>query len=945
MNAQIQQAPPEQVYALLQTRPAGLSPHEVAERLAEVGPNALETRQRFRWVESLGRQFLNFFTLLLDLAAAICFLANLMQPGEGMAVLGWALLSVSVLNAGFSFLQEYRAERAMEALRKFLPQRVHVRRGGETVEQGADALVPGDVLLLHEGDRVPADARLLESSDLMVNNAPLTGEAKALLLHADPCETSLIESLNIAFAGCSVLKGSATAVVFATGERSEFGKIASLSQDIRRSASPLERETARMVRVLTGVAVTVGLLFFAYGVYAGHSLWVNLLYLMGIIVALVPEGLLPTFTLSLAMGSLRMARVNVLVKGLNAVEAMGALHVICTDKTGTLTLNRLSITRIVAPQGGADLPPGQRQAFLRLALVASEVHRERGAFHGDPLDVAVAELYEREGGRADEITARTRRHFAFDVRMRREGGIYAAGPSGGGETLFALKGAWESLRPLVTHFSVPGAGAGAGAVPSSAPGAAPGGEPLPADEARLAEADALVSRLAGQGLRVLALTWRHLPRPPAPDVPREALEHRLVLEGFMGLEDPLRPEVPAAVAQCHRAGIRVVLVTGDHPETAEAIARKAGIVPGAPASAPGAATGTAPGDLPTTITGPALERLRETELVERLRAGAAVFARTTPEQKMKIVLALRRMGLVVGMTGDGVNDAPALKAADVGIAMGLRGTDVAREAAQVILLDDNFASIVRGVAEGRTIFRNLQKFTNYVLVSNGPEIIPYLLYIVLPVPLALNIIQILSIDLGTDIVPSMALGQEPPDADAMEQPPRSRHERLLTLAVVAHSYLFLGLIQAAWALFLFFLVLTQGGWQYGQELPGSDPLVRSGMGIALASIMISQVGNFVGRRAVRGSGIDLGLLRNRLTLIGFAMEIGFAWGVLYFPPLAAVMGTGPVELHVFALAWAGIPLLFGADYLRKRLLAIWEQRRGGEAPGPQALPGSVTAAP
>ncbi|HKI96900.1 MAG TPA: cation-transporting P-type ATPase [bacterium] len=929
MTAQIQNAEPDRVYALLQTRPDGLTAREVAERLAEVGSNTLETRQRFRWVESLLRQFLNFFSLLLDLSALICFVADRIERGQGMAVLGWALLCVSVLNAGFSFLQEYRAERAMQALRKFLPQRVHVRRGGETEEQPADSLVPGDVLLLHEGDRIPADVRLVECTDLMVNNAPLTGESKALLLSAAPSTAPMLESSNIGFAGCAVLRGSGLSVVFGTGERTEFGKIATLSQDIRRSASPLERETSRMVRVLTAVAVGMGLLFFAYGVYAGRSVWVNLVFMLGIIVANVPEGLLPTFTLSLAMGSLRMARVNVLVKGLNAVEAMGALHVICTDKTGTLTLNRLAITRLVEPLGGTALSAAARRAFLRLALIASEVRRENEGLTGDPLDVAVAELYAHEGGDLEDVATHTARRFAFDVSKRREGGVYADG----GEALYAVKGAWEFLRPLVTHVRAPGGDeAGSDAVPA------------PVDAERLAEADAVVSRLAGDGLRVLALAWHGLGAPPPPDAAQEALEQGLVLEGFMGLEDPLRPEVPAAVAECHRAGIRVVLVTGDHPQTAEAIARQAGILPPAGEAAEAAADGGAASAPPTTITGAELERLREAELIARLQAGATLFARTTPEQKMKIVLALRRMGLVVGMTGDGVNDAPALKAADVGIAMGLRGTDVAREAAQVILLDDNFASIVRGIVEGRTIFRNLQKFTNYVLVSNGPEILPYLLYIVLPVPLALGVIQILSIDLGTDIVPSMALGQEPPDPEVMEQPPRSRHERLLTWAVFAHSYGFLGVIQAAWSLFLFFLVLVQGGWQFGEIPPATDPLLRSATGIALASIMISQVGNFAGRRSARGSGLDRGLLRNRLTLLGFALEIGFAVGVLYFPPLAAVMHTGPVSPGVFALAWLGIPLLFGADYLRKLVLRAIEARRAASNDTHPTGPATGTAA-
>ncbi len=918
MSAQIQNAAAAQVYPLLQSRPEGLSAREVAERLAQTGPNALEKRAGFRWPERLARQCLNFFSLLLDVSALIAFLAERLEPGQGMALLGWALLSVSVLNAGFSFLQEYRAEHAMEALRKFLPQRVRVRREGRTEEALAASLVPGDVLLLAAGDRVPADARLVECTDLQVNNAPLTGESRPLARDPAPSEAPLLESPNVAFAGCAVLKGSGTAVVFGTGERTEFGKIAALSQDIRRSASPLERETARMVRVLTIVAVTMGVLFFAYGVYAGRPLWMNLVYLMGIIVALVPEGLLPTFTLALAMGSLRMARVNVLVKGLNAVEAMGALQVICTDKTGTLTLNRLALTRLVDPAAGEPLPAPARRAFLRLALIASDVRNEPPALAGDPLDVAVAECYAAEGGDVAAVLAGTRRRFAFDVGKRREGGVFAAG----GEALYAVKGAWEFLRPLVTHIAAPTAG-----------GRAPA--PLPADAQRLAQADAQVSRLAGQGLRVLALAARPLDAPPPPDAPQEALEQGLVLQGFLGLEDPLRPEVPAAVAQCHRAGVRVLLVTGDHPQTAEAIARQAGIVE------EGAA-----GRL--TLTGAELERLREAELIERLRAGVTLFARTTPEQKMKIVLALRHMGLVVGMTGDGVNDAPALKTADVGIAMGLRGTDVAREAAQVILLDDNFASIVRGIQEGRTIFRNLQKFTAYVLTHNGAELVPYLAYIVLPIPLALNILQILSIDLGTDMAPAIGLGQEPADADVMRRPPRSEREPLLSLPVVALSYGFLGGIEAAWAMLLFFVVLLQGGWQYGQELAPGDPLLASAMGIALVAIVLMQMGNLVSRRSARGSGIDAGLLRNRLILLGFALQIGFAWGVLYVPSLAAVMGTGPVSGSVFALAWLGIPLIFGVDYLRKLVLRALEARRRGRPrgrPTPLARGAAHPAAP
>ena len=895
MNRQIQDIPVEQVFAALHSRAEGLAPNEVAERLREVGFNAIETRRRFQWVGGLVRQFTNFFTVLLYIAAALCLVADKIQPGESMNVLGFALLGVAILNGLFGFLQEYRAERAMEALRKLLPQQVMVRRGGRDETIAAEQLVPGDVVKVAEGDRIPADGRLVESLDLVVNNAPLTGESRPVRLAAAPRRAGENGTVNLLLAGCTVRQGRGTAVVYATGHRTEFGKIATLSHDVQRKASPLEREVAHMVRVLTFIAVVTGAVFFVYGVFAGLSLVTNLVFMVGIIVALVPEGLLPTLTLSLAMGSLRMARRNVLVKGLNAVEALGAVHVICTDKTGTLTLNQMSIAAVADPVSGGDMTGAARHQALAFALVASDVRRSAKGLSGDPLDLAVAEAFAQAGDTFESVNAAMVRRYSFNVQKRRSAGVVRRD----GKVLFCVKGAWESLRPLIVRIELPD-----------------GAAPIAADEAGLAQAEDIVRRLAAKGCRVLALAYAELDAPPDPDTLQETFERGLILKGFLGAEDPLRPEVPAAVARCHRAGIQVVMVTGDHPRTAEAIARKAGIVPaGASAS---------------VLTGDDLEWLRKTELAERLHAGVHVFARTTPEQKWKIVSAFHDLDRVVAMTGDGVNDAPALRAADVGIAMGKSGTDVAREAAQVILLDDNFASIVHGVEEGRAIFGNMRKFTDYVLASNGPEITPYLVYMVLPVPLALTIIQILSIDLGTDIAPAIGLGQEKPDPETMEQPPRDRTQSILSWPLIVHSYLFIGLIESAFAMALFFWVLVQGGWSYGSDLPAHDALYRSATGITLSSIILMQVGNLIGRRSRFGSGFDRGLWQNFLIMGGIVFEIALSWAILYFPPIAGVLGTGPVDPTVYAAAWLGPFLVFGLDYGRKKLALAW--RRTGRIP-------------
>ncbi len=900
---QIQNIDKTQVYRFLHSRENGLNAQQVDERLEQIGANTIEETRRLVWLKSLARQFTNFFTILLDISAAICFVADYIQPGEGMNILGWALLGVSILNALFSFVQEYRAEKAMEELRKFLPQQVNVIRDGREQAVLAEQLVPGDVLMLGEGDKVPADARLVEVQDLVVNNAPLTGESRPVRLSAEAQESILSDSTNVLFAGCMVKKGHGKAVVFATGPRTEFGKIATLSRDVKRNPSPLERETAHMVRVLTIIAVSMGAVFFTYGVLSGQSLWINLVFMMGIIVANVPEGLLPTFTLSLAMGSLRMAKRNVLVKGLNSVEALGAVHVICTDKTGTLTQNRLAITSLCDPTTAQQLGDTRRENLLRLAVAASDVHQSDKGLGGDPLDVSLAETLLAEQGSIDSVVEKTVVRFSFDDEKRRAGGVLECGNDADCKDnyIYSVKGAWESLRPLLSHVEL----------------AQDSIEEL--NETHLAQAEKVVQQMASSGQRVIALAYRFIDTVPEGDEAQTQLEQQLVLKGFIGSEDPIREEVPHAVAQCRSAGIDVVMITGDHPATAEAIARQAGIIP------------QDANTQATVLTGEELAGIGKRALVERLRNGVHVFARTTPEQKWKVVSAFHELNKVVAMTGDGVNDAPALKAADVGIAMGKSGTDVAREAAQVILLDDNFASIVNGIEEGRTIFNNIRKFTNYVLVSNGPEILPYILYMLFPVPLALTVIQILSIDLGTDIIPSMGLGQEKPDPEVMKQPPRDSKQGLLSFPLMAHSYLFLGLIEAVFALTLFFWVLFDGGWQYGDPLSVRDPLYLSATGITLSSIILMQMGNLFGRRSRTGSGLSLDFLQNPLIVLGLVFEVIFSWAILYFPPLAKLLGTGPVDTTIYAVAWCGPFLIFGLDYLRKRILALL-RARGMEIP-------------
>ncbi|MFZ2853262.1 MAG: cation-transporting P-type ATPase, partial [Rhodocyclaceae bacterium] len=701
------QLPVEAALASLKSRASGLTSDEAAHRRGEFGLNRVEAVACEPLWLSLGREFTHFFALILWVAAGLAFFAEQREPGQGMFQLAIAIVGVILINGVFSFWQTYRAEQALDALRNLLPQQVNVLRDGTPQTLAAELLVPGDVLLLGEGDKVPADCRLIEAFDLRVNLSTVTGESlpKARNAAPDPNATPL-DAKNLLLAGTLVVAGQCRAAVFATGMHSEFGKIAHLTQTVGATTSPLQLEIARLSHLVALLASGLGVLFFFIGQAIGLPFWSNLLFAIGIIVANVPEGLLPTVTLSLAMATQRMARRNALVRHLPAVETLGSTTVICSDKTGTLTQNRMRVKRIFAEGDFRDPWARLPEILLRVAGVCHSLRFADGKPQGDPMESALWEVAAR--GKLAEDRRLWSAEIPFDAERRRMSVIVGEGAM----RALLCKGAPEAVLPLCAQVLL-------------------AGQPVPLDAAMHAALVDAQEEMAGQGLRVLTLAWK----PLAAD--ERAEESALILCGLVGLEDPPRPEVPAAIARCHTAGVKVIMVTGDHPHTALAIAREIGLVRGAQ---------------PAVLIGALLPKMSPAQLQLALDADEIIFARVTAEQKMLIVQALQRKGEVVAVTGDGVNDAPALKAADIGIAMGLSGTDVAKEAADIILLDDNFASIVNAIEEGRAVFENLRKFLTYILSSNVPELIPYLAFMLLRIPLPLTVIQILAVDLGTDML-------------------------------------------------------------------------------------------------------------------------------------------------------------------------------------------------
>ncbi|MBU1690303.1 MAG: cation-transporting P-type ATPase [Gammaproteobacteria bacterium] len=877
---------PEDAIASLNSTPDGLSRDESVRRFMEFGQNRVERVKKESLALRFLKEFTHFFALILWLAAALAFVAEFSDPGKGMAMLGWAILGVILINGIFSFWQEYRAEKALEALESLLPHQVIALRNGVTEKIPAVELVPGDILVLQAGDDIPADCRLVEAYGVRVNNATVTGESLPKARNIEPCkEEDLLSARNVLLAGTSLASGEARAVVFATGMHTEFGKIAHLTQEAREVASPLQREIARLSRLVAGLASLLGIIFFLIGQAVGLPFWESLIFAIGIIVANVPEGLLPTVTLALAMATQRMARRNALVRHLPAVETLGSATVICTDKTGTLTQNRMAVKEVFLAgkflaASALNSTPALSQHyrdFFDTALMCHNLQStaQDGAAEllGDPMEIALV-LMARQALPESQIYPKVD-EISFDTDRKRLSTLHR---TSAGLSLYT-KGALETVLPLCTQATIDG-------------------KLLPLDAELRERYTAAQETLAGKGLRVLALACRTV----AENESTEHLETGLTLLGLTGLEDPPRPEVPDAIRKCFEAGIRVIMVTGDHPHTALAIAQEIGLVRS---------------ESPTVISGEGMRRLSNIQLQLALDAPEIIFARVSADQKLRIVTALKRKGETVAVTGDGVNDAPALKKADIGIAMGISGTDVARESADIILLDDNFASIVAAIEEGRAVFENIRKFLAYILTSNIPEIVPYLAFVLLKIPLPLTIIQILAVDLGTDMLPALGLGMEKPHPDLMRQPPRARHDRLLNWPLVMRAYLFLGAMEAAAAMAAFFFVLNGAGWHYGETISPLDPLYLQATTATLTAIIVMQVMNVFLCRSSTESVLSQKPFGNRLILWGVAAEVALILAIDYTPWGNLIFGTAPIGLNVWLFV---IPFAFA-------MLALEEVRK------------------
>ena len=883
--------PLERLFDELKTSHEGITSGEAKARLKTYGFNMLVEKKQASIIYRFAVHFKDLFGILLLVASVLAAIGEMPELSIG-------ILAVVLINVFFSMFQESRAEKAMQTLKNWMPEYAKVMRNGELTKILVKEIVPGDIIFLDEGDRVPADARLIEAFDLFTNNVPLTGESEPQPRSTKPAEEedrTFLESPNLVFMSTSVAKGQGKAVVLSTGMGTQFGRIANLTQTIRDETSPLHKEIERTAKYDFVLAVVVGSCFFAASMLWLHLDFVtSILFMIGVMISLVPEGLQVTVSSALAINVLKMVKENVLVKRLSAVQTLGSVTVICTDKTGTITKGEMTVEKLwvkdqtVEVSGIGYLPMGdftingeplkvneadQIGKLLEILALCNggkiEPPSDRNKTWnviGDPTDGALIVAALKSDVNIDNALTEKPiiNIIPFSFERKRMTTVHQLN----GEIYVYTKGAPRSIlsicKTILVNNSI---------------------EYLTSENLQLIESK--ISEFASEGLRVIAAAYKVLPKQEYSKT--KSVEEDMTFVGLAAMMDPPRLEVRNAVAKAKQAGVKTVIITGDYGPTAEVVASEVGIVTK---------------ESSNVIRGVDLDAINDEAIVNAVRKGNVIFARVSPEQKLRIVKALKKSGEIVAVTGDGANDAPSLREADVGVAMGLSGTDVAREAADIVLLDDSFESIVKAVESGRAIYENIRRFIVYVFSHNWAELVPFLLYAFIGIPLPLLVVQILAIDLGIDVIPSLALSREPPEQGIMQEPPRSIKERLFTTKVLLRSQ-YIGVITAVGAMIGCLAIWSAGGWSLGMSLPSNSLVYIKGTTMTFAGIVVAQVGNVLACRTTKQSVFRTSLATNKWILVGIAGQLSILSLILYVPFLQGVFGTTGLNL----VDWAFLALL------------------------------------
>ncbi|NXF43858.1 AT1A1 ATPase, partial [Oceanites oceanicus] len=949
----------------------GLTPARAAEILARDGPNSLTPPPTTpEWVKFC-RQLFGGFSLLLWIGAILCFLAYGIQsvmeeePNNDNLYLGVVLAAVVIITGCFSYYQEAKSSKIMESFKNMVPQQALVVRNGEKMSINAEGVVVGDLVEVKGGDRIPADLRIISAHGCKVDNSSLTGESEPQTRSPDFSNENPLETRNIAFFSTNCVEGTARGIVISTGDRTVMGRIASLASGLEGGKTPIAMEIEHFIHLITGVAVFLGVSFFILSLILEYTWLEAVIFLIGIIVANVPEGLLATVTVCLTLTAKRMARKNCLVKNLEAVETLGSTSTICSDKTGTLTQNRMTVAHMwfdnqiheadtTENQSGASFDKSSA-TWTALSRVAGLCNRAvfqasqenvpilKRAVAGDASESALLKCIELCCGSVKEMRERYPKvvEIPFNSTNKYQLSIHKNANPSESRYLLVMKGAPERILDRCSSILIHG-------------------KEQPLDEEMKDAFQNAYLELGGLGERVLGFCHLALPDDQFPEGFQFDTDEvnfpvdKLCFVGLMSMIDPPRAAVPDAVGKCRSAGIKVVImVTGDHPITAKAIAKGVGIISEGNETVEDIAarlnipvSQVNPRDAKACVVhGSDLKDMTSEQLDDiLLHHTEIVFARTSPQQKLIIVEGCQRQGAIVAVTGDGVNDSPALKKADIGVAMGIAGSDVSKQAADMILLDDNFASIVTGVEEGRLIFDNLKKSIAYTLTSNIPEITPFLIFIIANIPLPLGTVTILCIDLGTDMVPAISLAYEQAESDIMKRQPRNpKTDKLVNERLISMAYGQIGMIQALGGFFTYFVIMAENGFwpsgllgirvqwddrwvndvedSYGQQWTYEQrKIVEFTCHTAFfVSIVVVQWADLIICKTRRNSVFQQGM-KNKILIFGLFEETALAAFLSYCPGMDVALRMYPLKPTWWFCAFPYSLLIFLYDEVRKLII-------------------------